>query len=345
MPTFAAHIARRLRLCLSACLLLLPLGSGAAADDYYKGKSITFVIGSAVGGGYDTYSRLLASHLGQHLAGRPSVVPQNMPGAQSVRAANYLANIAPKDGTALGMLDEAIHLNQILGTQEPRPDIAKFNWIGRILANSAVLFARRDAPVQTIQDAFERPLIVSASGTASRLNWTVLKRLLGVKFTLINGYQGSNDSLLALMRGEVEALSMPWTILRTVGEHLIRDREVNLLLQTGAEKDAELPQVPRMIDLARTDDERSLLTLFSSPSVIGRSVVAAPGTPPARVEELRRAFLATIDDPAFRADLEQAKLEISPLSGEALQAAIASTAGLSPALINQARRVAGVGEK
>lgn len=343
MLTFTSKAARRL--CLSVWLALLPLGTAAAADDYYKGKTITFIIGTAPGGGYDTYSRLLASHIGPHLPGRPSVVPQNMPGAASVRAANYLNNVAPKDGTALGTLDEAIHLNQILGTQEPKTDVGKFNWIGRLLANSAVLFARRDAAVQTIQDAFDRTLIISASGTASKLNWSVLKNLLGLKLTIISGYQGSNDSLLALMRGEVEALSMPWTILRISGEHLIRDHEINLLLQTGAEKDADLPQIPRMIDLARNDDERKLLTLFASPSTIGRSVVAPPGTPPERVADLRRAFTETIQDPTFLADLKQAKLELSPLSGEALQAAVAHTGDLPAALIERARAVAGVSEK
>ncbi len=215
-----------------------------AADGYYKGRTITFVIGSAPGGGYDTYSRLVASHLGQHLEGRPTIVPQNMPGAGSIRAANYLYNVAPKDGTMIGMLDEAIYLNQILGTKELRADATKFNWIGRILANSAVLYARRDAAVQKIDDVFDKELIVSASGTASKLNWTVLKNAFGMKFKIVSGYQGSNESLLALMRGEADALSMPWSILRVRGAGLIRDGQIRLLLQTGVEKDADISPRP-----------------------------------------------------------------------------------------------------
>src|SRR5262249_52888850 len=152
--------------------------------------------------------------------GRPSVVPQNMPGASSMRASTYLYNIAPKDGTTIGMLDEAIYLNQILGTQARTTDATKFNWIGRILTNSAILFARSDAAVQKIEDALNKELIVSASGAASKLNWTVLKNTLGLKFKIISGYQGSNDSLLAMMRGEADALSMPWSILRITGEEL-----------------------------------------------------------------------------------------------------------------------------
>src|SRR5580704_6877791 len=279
------------RLCVLSWFAVLPLGAGAGADEYYKGKSITFVIGSAPGGGYDTYSRLVASHLGRHIEGRPTIVPQNMPGAGSIRAANYLYNVAPKDGTAIGMVDEAIYLNQILGVQELKPDEAspnwmgrilhqilgtqeqktdatKFIWIGRVLANSAVLFARNGAAVQRIDDAFDKELIVSASGTASKLNWTVLKNALGLRFKIVSGYQGSNESLLALMRGEADALSMPWSILKITGDELIRDKKINLLLQTGAEKDADLGNLPRMIDLARNDDERKLLELFALPSTI-----------------------------------------------------------------------------
>ena len=155
-----------------------------------------------------------------------------------------------------------------------------------------MLFARSDAQVQKIEDTFTKELIVSASGAASKLNWTVLKNTLGVKFKILSGYQGSNDSMLAMLRGEVDALSQPWSILKISGDHLIRDNKIHLLLQTGAEKDADLPQVPRMIDLARNDEERKLLELFASPSLIGRSVLAPPGLPPERVAELRRAFMA-----------------------------------------------------
>jgi tripartite-type tricarboxylate transporter receptor subunit TctC len=328
------------RVCVAALLTLLPLDTVTAADAYYKGKSITFIIGSAVGGGYDTYSRLVAGRIGQHLEGQPTVVPQNMPGAGSIRAANYLYNAARTDGTVIGMLDEAIYLNQILGTPELKIDAARFNWIGRILANSAVLFARRDASVQRIEDVFDKELIVSTSGTASKLNWTVLKKTLGMKFTIISGYQGTNDSLLAMTRGEVDALSMPWTILRIRQAREIRDGEIHLLLQTGVEKETDLPRLPRMIDLARNDEERKLLELFSSPSLIGRSVLAPPGTPPERVAELRRAFTATMQDQGFLADLKRAGLEISPMPGEALQTAVEAAGRFPPSLIERARRAA-----
>lgn len=321
---------------------MLAAGPAMSADAFYKNRTINFIIGSAPGGGYDTYSRLLVTHLGQHLDGSPRLVAQNMPGAGSIRAANYLYNVAPKDGTAIGMLDQAIYLYQILGTPDLRADAAKFNWIGRILRNSAVLFARSDVPVHKIQDVFSRELIVSASGTASRLNWAVLKNVLGMKFRLIEGYQGTGDSLLAVQRGEIDALSMEWPILRILGQPLMRDGKINLLLQTGMEREADLPQVPRMIDLARDENERKLLELFSSPSLIGRSVVAPPGTAPERVAELRRAFTATMQDANFLADVKRAGLAISPLSGEELQKQVVSQGHLPPDLVARAKRAAQV---
>lgn len=319
---------------------MLFAGPAVAADAFYKNKTVTFIVGSAPGGGYDTYSRLVATHLGQHLDGSPRIVAQNMPGAGSIRAADYLYNEARKDGTAIGMLDQAIYLYQILGTPDLKADATKFNWIGRVLRNSAVLFARSDAPVQKIQDVFSRELIVSASGTASRLNWTVLKNVLGMKFRLIEGYQGTGDSLLAVQRGEIDALSMEWPVLRILGRPLMRDHKINLLLQTGLEKETDLPQIPRMIDLARNDDERKLLELFSSPSLIGRSVVAPPGTAPERVAELRRAFMATMQDGNFLADVKRAGLAISPLSGEALQQEVVKQGNLPASLVARARRAA-----
>ena len=157
------------------------------------------------------------------------------------------------------------------------PIPAKFNWIGRLLSNSAVLYAWHTARVQKIEDVFTHELIVSTSGTASRLNWTVLNNVVGTKFKIITGYKGTTDGRLAMIRGEVDALSQPWSVLKVEGEQLLKNRQINLLLQTGIQKNSDLPDVPRMVDLAKTEDDQALLALFSSPSTIGRSVVAPPG--------------------------------------------------------------------
>jgi tripartite-type tricarboxylate transporter receptor subunit TctC len=314
--------------------------AAAAADDFYQGKTVNFVIGYPVGGGYDTYSRLIAAHLGEHLAGHPNVVPLNMPGAVTIRATNYLYNEAPKDGTVVGMIDQAIALNQILGTAQLRADATRFNWIGRIVDNSAVLYAWHLSPVKKIEDALSRELIVAAGGVSSRLNWLVLNSVLGTKLKLISGYPGTGEERIAMERGEIEAVSQPWPIIKTELAQWLEEKKISLLVQTGVDKNPGLADVPRMIDLARNDDDGALLALFSTPSTIGRSAVAPPGLPPARVGELRRAFGETLHDPALLRDLERAKLDLEPLPGEELQAAVAGVGKFSPELIARARKIA-----
>jgi len=314
-------------------------GAACADDEFLRGKTVTFVVSTATGGGYDTYIRLMARHIGRFLPGQPNVVVQNMPGAGGIRAANYLYNVAAKDGTVIAMLDQAVYLDHILETPGLAADPAKFNWIGRVLSNSAVLYAWHSARVQKIEDVFSHELIVSTTGTASRLNWTVLNNLLGTKFRIITGYKGATDGRLAMVRGEVEALSQPWSVLKLEGEQLLKEKRINLLLQSGAQRNSELPDVPRMIDLARNDDDRALLALFSSPSTIGRSVVAPPGVPAERVAMLRAAFMKAVHDSALRDEVHKLKLELDPIDGAGLQKSIAG-GSVSPELVARARRVA-----
>jgi tripartite-type tricarboxylate transporter receptor subunit TctC len=323
-------------------LLGLPVGlaSGATAQDFYQGKTVNFVIGYPVGGGYDTYSRLIAAHLGDHLAGHPSVIPLNMPGAVTIRAANYLFNEAPKDGSVVGMIDQAIYLNQILGTAQLRADAVRFNWIGRLVSNSAVLYAWHLSPVKKIDDTFARELIVAAGGVSSRLNWLVLNTVVGTKLKLISGYPGTGEERIAMERGEIEAMSQPWPIIKTELAQWLAEKKISLLVQTGVDQNPGLTGVPRMIDLAKSQEDAALLSLFSTPSTIGRSVVAPPGLPAPRVAELRRAFTETLRDQAFLRDIERAHLDLEPLTGEELQAAVAGARNFSPELIARAQHIA-----
>jgi tripartite-type tricarboxylate transporter receptor subunit TctC len=311
-----------------------------ADDDFFKGRTVNFIVSTSPGGGYDTYSRLIARHIGRFLPGQPNVVVQYMPGAGGMRAANYLYNAAPKDGTTLAMLDQAVHLDHVLGAAGLSADPARFNWIGRLLSNSAVLYARHDARVKKIEGVFTNELVVATSGTSSRLNWIVLNNVVGTKVKMITGYAGTTDSRLAMMRGEVDALSQPWAVLKVEGEQLLRDKQINLLLQSGLQKNDELMHVPRMIDLAKNDEDRTLISLFSSPSTIGRSVAAPPGLPAERIATLRRAFTSALSDAAFLDEARKMKLDLEPLDGEALQANIAAVGAASPELVGRARRVA-----
>ncbi|MEA2988565.1 MAG: hypothetical protein QOG83_1276 [Alphaproteobacteria bacterium] len=320
-------------------MVLASVPAPAAADDpFYKGKTITLIIGSNASGGYDTYGRLLARHMGRHLPRNPGFVVQNMPGAGGLRSANHIYSVAAKDGTVFGIFDQAVFLDQLLGSTALRGDARKYNWIGRLIGNSAVLFAWHSASVKTIEDAFTHELIVAAPGSSSRLNWTALNALAGTKFKLLTGYEGPATAKIAMERGEVEALSLPWTVLQAENPEWLRDKKVNLLLQTGIERNRTLPDLPRMVDLGRTDDARKVLEIFAASSVVGRAFAAPPDVPKERVDELRGAFTAMLKDAEFLADIGRMNFELEPLSGEELQAFLAKD--YPPALIERAREIA-----
>lgn len=325
--------AHRRRRDQAAPLLIAMLAVGILAtpaqaepiEEFYRGKKITFLIGENVGGGYDSYSRLFASHVGRHIPGNPVVVPQNMPAGAGLSAANLLYVHAPKDGTVIGMIDQGLYLEQVLGRPGVEYDFAKFTWIGRLLRVTGVLVSWHTSAVKTAEDLKKYELTVSATGASSRQNWRILNGLVGTRLKIISGYNGTNGSLLALERGEIEGTSAPWVVLNSTRKAWLDERKVNVLLQTGVEKDPAIPQVPRMIDLAPDADAERILRLFSSSYSIGRSVVAPPGLPPPIVAALRRAFDDTLKDPAFQAAAAKGQLEIDSLPGERLQAMI--TAG------------------
>jgi tripartite-type tricarboxylate transporter receptor subunit TctC len=322
----------------AAALFAIALTSAPTlADDFYRGKTLEIIVSSSVGAdSYDALSRLVARHIGAHLAGDPNVVVRNMPGAGGILAANQLYNLAPRDGTTIGMLDQSIFETQLFKVPELKADVTRMNWIGRIIANDAVLFAWHTAAVKKIQDAYAKPLIVCSTGSSGQLRWTMLKRLLGFKFKLVTGYKGSGDGLVAMERGEVEALSMPWTVFRVIRADWLRDKKVNVLLQTGLDAAPDLPGVPRLVDLGRNAEERQILELFSQPEKVGRSLTAPPGLPPERVAELRAAFTATLNDPDFLADAARMRLDLSPLPGDQLQAIIEKSFDYSPSIVAKA---------
>jgi tripartite-type tricarboxylate transporter receptor subunit TctC len=315
------------------------VASPAAADEpFYKGKTISLIIGSNASGGYDTYGRLLARHMGKHIAGNPNFVVQNMPGAGGLRSANHIYNVAAKDGTVMGIFDQAVFLDQLLGAAALHGDVRKFNWIGRLIGNSAVLFAWHTAKVKSAADALVDELIVAAPGSSSRLNWTALNALAGTKLKLLTGYEGPASAKIAMERGEVEALSLPWSVLQAENPEWLRDKKINLILQTGIEKNRTLPDLPRMVDLAKNEDNRKVLEIFATSSVVGRSFVAPPGVPNERVDELRKAFMAMVQDPQFLADIAKLNFDLEPMSGADLQAFIGKD--YPPALIERAKEIA-----
>ena len=333
------------------CMLLgawLPLFPSAQAAEegssFFAGKTITIVVGFGPGTGYDLYARLVARHLPKHLSGAPSVITQNMPGAGGFTASSHLYNTAARDGTVLGVIDQASPLSQTLGVPGFRADVSKFNWIGRMTSNAAVLFSRTSAGVTDIRQAYEKDLIISAPGQNSRIMSSVMKNLLGMKLRIVTGYHSSAESQLALERGEVDSMTLPWTVLRGEKPDWIEKRFVSLLLQMGAESHPDLKAVPLVTSLARDDEERSIMTLVSNDSRVGRSILAPPGLPAERVGELRKAFSATIRDPELLKEAAREKIDIMPMGGEEMQAMIMQSVQVSPAtvarvktLVDQAR--------
>jgi tripartite-type tricarboxylate transporter receptor subunit TctC len=321
----------------AVAVLALALASTAVhAQGFYQGKTLDIVVFGAAGDSYDTLSRLVGRHIGKHLPGNPSVIVRTMPGAGGIVVANHLYNVAARDGTVIGMLDQSIFETQLFSPGTVKADVRKMNWIGRVISNNAGLYAWHTAAVKRIEDAYASELVVSSSGRASQIRWSMLKNLVGVKFKLITGHKGATEGLLGMERGEVDAVSMPWTVFRVIRADWLRDRKVNVLLQTGLEKASDLPDVPRMVDLGRNADERTILELFSQSEKIGRSFTAPPEMPPERVADLRRAYEATMQDPGFLADAKVANVDLDPMSGAELQTIIGKFFDHPPALVAKA---------
>lgn len=317
--------------------LALALATAAAhAQGFYQGKTLEIVVFGAAGDSYDTLSRLVGRHVGKHLPGNPSVIVRTMPGAGGIVVANHLYNVAARDGTVIGMLDQSIFETQLFSPGSVKADVRKMNWIGRVISNNAGLYSWHAAPVKRMEDAYTKELVVSSSGRSSQIRWTMLKNLVGVKFKLITGHKGATEGLLAMERGEVDAVSMPWTVFRMIRADWLREKKVNVLLQTGLDKASDLPEVPRLVDLGRDAEQRTILELFSQSEKVGRSFTAPPDMAPERVAELRAAYAATMQDPGFLADAKVANVELDPMSGSELQAVIGRFFEHPPALVAKA---------
>jgi tripartite-type tricarboxylate transporter receptor subunit TctC len=308
----------------------------------HESKPIELVIGYASGGGYDAYGRLVARHLGRHLPGQPVIVPRNMPGAGSITAANFIYNLAPKDGTAIGIVTQTIKEEELLGTPGVRYEADKFTWLGRISPNVNLNITWHTSKVRTIEDALKFEVPVASNAIAGVLP-TVLNNVVGAKFKLINGYAGSNEGMLAMERGETDGAMTTWDTLKVSKQQWLAEKKVNIIVQYTLERHRDMPDVPTMVELAKNSEDKQLLELFSAASVIGRSLMAPPGIPDDRAAMLRKAFQLMIKDPQFLADADKMRLDIDALSGEQLQQVITAMK-TSSAVRARARAVRGLTE-
>ncbi len=325
---------------LPVCVLFLGLATQASAqspEQFYRGKTIDVVIGFGAGGGNDAYGRLRANHVGKQIPGRPNVVPKNMPGAGSFLAVNTIYNASPKDGTVIGLGAPTMALDEKIGSQGVRFKSAELNWIGRVDSQIDVLFMAKNSPVKTVDDArrVESTLASTGAGSASSNYPTVLNNVLRTRFKLILGYRGSNDSLLAMERGEAEGHSTAWNTLKVARPEWLRTNAVTLLVQFAVKRHPELGSVPTATEFGRTEIERQVLGAIMSASEIGTAFFTTPDTPADRVTALRRAFDATMRDRAFLEDAEKAKFSVGPMTGEEVQMLVGDVSALSPELVKQ----------
>jgi tripartite-type tricarboxylate transporter receptor subunit TctC len=331
LPRLRSWLARS----IVAAVLLAP---GAAAAQ----SQLTVVIGYPPGAIYDAYGRLVAKHLGKHLPGNPTVVVQNMPGAGSLRATNYLYALAPKDGATIGLSARGMAMQPLLDAQGIQFDAQKFSWIGSPSSEVSVVVAAAAAPFKTIEDARQREMVLSASGSGadSVIFPSVLNGVIGTRFKLISGYPGNADMLLAVERGEVDGnAGTSWTTLVALKPDWLREKKVNVLLQMANKKHPDLAQVPMALDFARTEEDRKVLDLIFSRQEMAYPFAAPPGVALERVAALRAAFAATMKDPAFLADAKRQSFDIDPVSGEQV-AAIIGRVYASPAdVIARARAI------
>lgn len=343
---------RRIRECVSAPMaqtraVALAFVAGfvcaapAFAQEFYRGKTVNIFIGFAAGGSYDYYGHLLARHLGRHLPGNPNVVANSMPGAGSLRAANHLFAVAPKDGTALAIVTQTLPLEEVLGNPGVKYRSSEFNWIGRATNVVDIVMTWHTSKTRNVEDLrrIETPIATTGGGSPTDGFPRLLNALGGTKFRMVSGYQGSAAGMLAMERGETDASSTSWGTLQFNKGEWLRDKRVNLLLFYMGERIAQGPDVPAAGELGLTEEGRQILKLYASGADVGRSFIAPPGVPAERVAELRRAFDRTMADPALRDEVKKANTDLAPLPGEVMQTMVEDILRSPSALVDRMKNI------
>jgi tripartite-type tricarboxylate transporter receptor subunit TctC len=313
-----------------ACLLgfaltLIPAASSAMADevaDFYRGKNVELQIGFGTGGGNDTWGRMVSRHMPRHLPGNPNFIPKNVPAAGSLVVANTIYNSAPKDGTVLGMIARGIPFEPLFGGKGTQFDALKFNYLGSPSRDSNMCAVWHTHPVKSAKDLFTVPTVIGStgSGAESHVFPVLLENLLGMKIKIIKGYKGSRDIMLAIERRELDGICLGTETVRRTNQY--KEGKFRIVLQMATEPDPVLGNLPLVTEFAKSPEDRAALDLIFARVDVGRPFVAPPGVPQARVEALRKAFTATMDDPEFQKDMAKVKFEIHAITGEQLEGLI-----------------------
>jgi tripartite-type tricarboxylate transporter receptor subunit TctC len=327
---------------IAAALLIVPANADPVAD-FYKGKTLSLVISSAAGGGYDALGRAVARHMARHLPGNPVIVVRNLPGAGGIVATNNLYNAAPKDGTTFGLVQNNTPFEPLFGTKEADYDATKFNWLGTPSQEVGILTLWGAAGIKTIADAKTREVTVGSSGNNSTPSFyaRLLNAVLGTKLRIVVGYPGQNEAFLAMERGEIDGYpSSFWSALTSTRPGWIKDKKVELIVQYGAAPEAEIASVPFLDNEITDADDRKLVAAAVAPLAMGRPFLAPPGVPADRVAALRKALMDTFADPEFVAEADRLQLVITTQrTGEQLQQQLEAAYKTPPNIIERLRKL------
>lgn len=341
----------RLPVALTALTLAAGLGFGAtsasAAEDaatFFQGKQLTITLGFGAGGGYANYCRQLVAYWPKHIPGEPGVICQYMPGGGGVKAANYMYNVAPKDGSMLSMISDYAAIAQLLEPHKVKYDIGKFKWVGIMVPSNPVLMARKGSKVHNFDEMFKNELIVGLTGVLAQdgINCKLMNVFLGTKMKLVAGYNTTNKIALAMEKGEVDASLSSWISWKTRAQSQLKSGEFYPLAQVGFNKTWDLPNLPLVSDYAKTEETKQVMNLASAAAPFGRSITVPPGYPPHLLAALRKAFDDTMKDKEFRESAKKRNIEIDPSSGASIEPILKKIMATPEPLLQKIRDAAGI---
>lgn len=329
-------------LIFGVCAFGLSISVSAGVADFYKGNTVKIYVGAGAGGGYGFFGRAFGKFYGQYIPGKPNVIVINKPGAGGTKMTNWAYNVAPKDGSIVGMPLMTVATNQHLRAKKIKYDATKLNWIGNMERSIAVLFTWHTSKTKSIEDARKRVTTMGGSGKSSPIyqNIILANRLLGTKFKVVLGYKGA-DRALAIERGEVEGSFSTLQNFRAMTPHWFKDGKnpLNIMVQNANERTKELPNVPTTIELAKNDADKEVFRYMMLQSLTGRSVFAPPGVPAKRVDALRRAFDKTMKDKGFVAMIARANLKLTTNTGEEVTKAVSKLVSTPPTVVKRIKKL------
>ncbi len=309
----------------AALVVLAGLAAAAGADDFYKGRNVSLVIGFSVGGGYDAYARLLARYIGKHIPGEPSIIPQQMAGAGSLRATNFLYSVAAKDGSVFGTFSRSMGIEPLID-KTAEFDSRKFSWLGSVTDDNTICVSWNTSPIKNWDDFLSKPSKFGGLGAGADPDvWALLyKNIFGAKVQLVTGYPGTNDVTLAMERGEVDGLcGLSWSTIKTRHGDWLNSHSVNIIVQAALKKEPEIEAVPLATDLVKRPEQLQIIKLLLTAQAMARPFAAPPDIPAERKAALIGAFDATMKDADFLAEAQKLDFEVRPVSAATVDALLA----------------------